>query len=352
MKQTPTDDLLQTLTDVDDKDLALLDELANFYDRPGFLIRRANQIAVSTFMEDLGELGLTPTQMSSLAVISETPEIDQITLARRIGVDRTTISMVVNGLVEHGFVRREQSRNDARKKQIELTRAGRACSVLARDNAIANGERLLKVFDPGEGEQLASFLRTLIDNVPGRAPEWVRPDGTTKFGTEADFSETFPEQAALYSAFGFLLRRTHQTLESVFIDTTRSLRLTPRRYGVLRIINAAQPVEQISVARWLALDGSTTATLVTELVKKGYVVRDPHPTDRRRRHLRLSAEGKALIAKGHPLAVEASEKALNVLEEDAETFRNLIRRFIVENDEFSRVPLERVVTLALRQADA
>jgi DNA-binding MarR family transcriptional regulator len=302
-------------------------------------------------MEDLGDLGLTPTQMSSMAVISETPQIDQITLARRIGVDRTTISMVVNGLVEHGFVRREQSRQDARKKEIALTRAGRACSVLARDNALRNSDRLLGFFTMEEREQLASFLRRLIDEVPSKAPDWVRPDGTTTFGDDSTFATEFPEQAGLYSAFGFLLRRTHQTLESVFIETTKSLKLTPRRYGVLRIINSAEPVEQIRVARWLALDGSTTATLVTELVRKGFVTRGPHPTDLRRRLLSLTDTGKDLITKGHPLAVVASEKALGALGEDAETFRNLIRRFIVENDAFSRVPLQREVTLALRQAD-
>ncbi len=342
---------MDAMPETDTNDRALMDELASFYDRPGFLVRRANQIAVSSFMEDLGEIGLTPTQMSSMAVISETPQIDQITLARRIGVDRTTISMVVNGLVEHGFVRREQSRQDARKKEIALTRAGRACSVLARQNAMRNSDRLLGFFSTEEREQFFSILRRLIDEVPSKAPDWVRPDGTTKFGDDSSFADEFPEQARLYSVFGFLLRRTHQTLESAFIETTKPVKLTPRRYGAMRIINTAEPVEQISVARWLALDGSTTATLVTDLVRKGVVAREPHPTDRRRRLLSLTDAGKELLAKGHPLADAASEKALRVLGDDTETFRTLIRRFIVENDEFSRVPLQRTVTLALRQAD-
>ncbi|MDD7970934.1 MarR family winged helix-turn-helix transcriptional regulator [Roseinatronobacter alkalisoli] len=351
MKEMSTDGFTETRPDIDGNDLAMIEELSSFYDRPGFLIRRANQIAVSSFMEDLGELGITPTQMSSLVVISETPQIDQITLARRIGVDRTTISMVVNGLVEHGFVRREQSSQDARRKEIVTTRAGRACAMLARDNAVRNNARLLGFFTEAERECLAALLRRLIDDVPAHAPDWIRPDGTTRFGTESTLARDFPEHANLYNAFGFLLRRTHQTLESVFIETTKSLRLTPRRYGVLRIVDKGQPVEQISVARWLALDGSTTATLVTELVRRGFIMRDAHPHDRRRRLLRLTDAGKQLITDGHPLAFEASQKVLAVLGKDTDTFRNLIRRFIVENDEFSRVPLQRAVTLALRQAD-
>ncbi|WP_298491238.1 MarR family transcriptional regulator [uncultured Maritimibacter sp.] len=348
MKNTSSDGLLDKRGAAEGEDFPPLAELASFYDRPGFLVRRANQIAVSSFMEDLGEFGLTPTQMSSLAVISESPRIDQITLARRIGVDRTTISMVVNGLVEHGFINREQSRQDARKKEIDLTRAGRACTMLARDTALKNSNTLLSVFSPQETDRLTYFLRRIIDDVPAKAPEWVRPDGSTRFTPETGFEKDFPEHARLYNAFGFLMRRTHQTLESLFIETTKSLGLTPRRYGVLRLINTAEPVEQISVARWLALDGSTTATLVTGLVQKGYVVRVEHPTDRRRRLLSLTDGGRRLIEKGHPLAVIASEKSLGVLGDDVAEFRSLLRRFIVENDAHSRVPLEPAVTLSIK----
>ncbi len=223
MKNTSSDGLLDKRGAAEGEDFPPLAELASFYDRPGFLVRRANQIAVSSFMEDLGEFGLTPTQMSSLAVISESPRIDQITLARRIGVDRTTISMVVNGLVEHGFINREQSRQDARKKEIDLTRAGRACTMLARDTALKNSNTLLSVFSPQETDRLTYFLRRIIDDVPAKAPEWVRPDGSTRFTPETGFEKDFPEHARLYNAFGFLMRRTHQTLESLFIGTTKSL---------------------------------------------------------------------------------------------------------------------------------
>ncbi len=87
---------------------------------------------------------------------------------------------------------------------------------------------------------------------------------------------------------------------------------------------------------------------MTGLVQKGYVVRVEHPTDRRRRLLSLTDGGRRLIEKGHPLAVIASEKSLGVLGDDVAEFRSLLRRFIVENDAHSRVPLEPAVTLSIK----
>ena len=51
--------------------------LEELYQRPGFLIRRAQQIAVSLFLEETGELGITNTQYGILMVLKDRPGIDQ-----------------------------------------------------------------------------------------------------------------------------------------------------------------------------------------------------------------------------------------------------------------------------------
>ncbi len=336
--------------DVDPRDLVLAGELDSFFTRPGFLIRRANQISNGSFAEDLGSIGLTPTQMSSLAVIVDSPGIDQITLARRIGVDRTTASMVVTGLTQHGFIHCERSARDARRNEISATRAGTACMHLARDHAQRNSEKLLHAFSPDEIARLQLLVRRLIDDVQASPPEWVRPDGTTRFGSEAALAETLPGHAGLYGAFGFMLRRAHQTLEAAFIDCTQALSLTPRRYGVLRIVAACQPLEQVSLARWLSLDGSTTASVVTEMARRNYLSRKPSSTDRRRRLLQLTDKGRDTLQQAIPMAREASERALTVLGADASEFTRLLQRFIVSNEALSRVASQRAVILRAAQA--
>lgn len=329
---------------IDPKDIETATKLAGFHARPDFLVRRANQISVSAFAEDLGELGITPTQMSSLIVITESPGIDQITLGRRIGVDRTTVSMVVNALEQHGFVRREQSARDARRNEINATRAGNACTVLARELARENNRKLLGGFSDEAVGRFIAFLRRLIDKVPNNAPEWVRPDGTTSFGTESDFEAEYPEHVAMYNAFGFLLRRSHQTLESTFIESCKPLKLTPRRYSVLKITEQCQTVEQIALSLWLGLDGSTTATVVADLADRGWITRATHLVDKRRRILKVAPEGRAILKAAKPMVQRASQNALDVLGTDADEFLSLMRRFIVSNEGRSRVPILPAVT--------
>ena len=83
-----------------------LDEL---YRRPGFLIRRANQIAVSLFLEETGALGITNSQYGILLVLKHHAGIDQISVAKLLGLDRSTTGLVLDKLEKAGLivVRRE-----------------------------------------------------------------------------------------------------------------------------------------------------------------------------------------------------------------------------------------------------
>ena len=59
------------------------------------MIRRAHQIAVSLFLEETGELGITNRQYGILLVLKHQPGIDQITVAKLLGLDRSTTGMVL-----------------------------------------------------------------------------------------------------------------------------------------------------------------------------------------------------------------------------------------------------------------
>ena len=69
--------------------------LDQLYRRPGFLIRRAHQTAVSIFLEQTGALGITNRQYGILLVLKHRPGIDQITVAKLLGLDRSTTGMVL-----------------------------------------------------------------------------------------------------------------------------------------------------------------------------------------------------------------------------------------------------------------
>src|SRR5258708_19857297 len=86
------------------------DPLEELYRRPGFMIRRVHQIAVSLFIEETGKLGVTNRQYGILFVLKHRPGIDQISVANLLGLDRSTTGMVLKKLEQDGLVVRSEGR--------------------------------------------------------------------------------------------------------------------------------------------------------------------------------------------------------------------------------------------------
>src|SRR5262245_49909333 len=128
------------------------------YGRPGFMLRRAHQIAVSLFLEETGELGITTTQFGILHLLKHRPGLDQISVAKLLGLDRSTTAMVLKTLETAGFVGRTVGENDRRRRTLALTPAGE--KMLLRLNAPAKrvAARQLSAFTPREREQFLAML--------------------------------------------------------------------------------------------------------------------------------------------------------------------------------------------------
>jgi MarR family transcriptional regulator, temperature-dependent positive regulator of motility len=96
-------------------------------DMPGHLARRFQQIAVAVFLTEVEDAGydFTPVQYAALAAIGLNQGIDQVTLAGLIAYDRTTITGVVDRLVQKGLVVRRESSRDRRARELKITEAGR-----------------------------------------------------------------------------------------------------------------------------------------------------------------------------------------------------------------------------------
>jgi DNA-binding MarR family transcriptional regulator len=141
---------------------------------PGHLARRFQQIAVAVFLSEVGEAGydLTPVQFAALSAVAANPAIDQVTLAGLIAYDRTTITGVVDRLVQKGLLARRESPRDRRARELELTAAGRR-TLRGITPAVEAAQRLmLRGLDASEGAELMRLLRKAIDgaNDLSRAP--------------------------------------------------------------------------------------------------------------------------------------------------------------------------------------
>jgi DNA-binding MarR family transcriptional regulator len=126
------------------------DPLEELYRRPGFMIRRVHQIAVSLFIEETGKLGVTNRQYGILFVLKHRPGIDQISVANLLGLDRSTTGMVLKKLEQDGLVVRSVGVHDRRRHSLQLTRSGeKLLSELAEPARKAHA-RVLSAFTPRE----------------------------------------------------------------------------------------------------------------------------------------------------------------------------------------------------------
>jgi len=137
------------------------DALETLYRRPGFLIRRAQQIAVSLFMEETGALGITTTQYGILTVLKHSPGIDQISLAKLLGLDRSTTGMVVAKLEEAGLIGRSVGQ-DRRKRDLVLTKAGERMLEKLAEPARRAQSRVLSPFTARERTVFLDLLEKFV----------------------------------------------------------------------------------------------------------------------------------------------------------------------------------------------
>ncbi|MBR0715976.1 MarR family winged helix-turn-helix transcriptional regulator [Bradyrhizobium liaoningense] len=141
---------------------------------PGHLARRFQQIAVAVFLAEVGEAGfdLTPVQYAALASIKANPGIDQATLAGLIAYDRTTITGVVDRLVQKNLLVRRASSRDRRARELEITDEGKR-TLRAITPAVEEAQRImLRGLTPKEAAELMRLMRKAIaaGNELSRAP--------------------------------------------------------------------------------------------------------------------------------------------------------------------------------------
>lgn len=101
---------------------------------------------------------ITPTQYGILTALRHTPGIDQISVARKLGHDRSTAAMVINSLHQRGLIIKVPDVEDRRKNRLELSPEGRAlweqCHVLLSQGQ----DMLLAPLTPAERKSFLSLL--------------------------------------------------------------------------------------------------------------------------------------------------------------------------------------------------
>jgi len=148
----------------------------DLYEHPGHLLRRAQQISVSLFYDELGT-ELTPVQYALLIRLAEHPGIDQVSLAGFAGIDTSTGATVCVRLEEKGLLQRKVIPHNRRQRALTITPAGVRLLADLEEGAERLRERLLAPLAPAERRKFMALLTKLVagNNAQSRVP-LARPD--------------------------------------------------------------------------------------------------------------------------------------------------------------------------------
>jgi MarR family transcriptional regulator, temperature-dependent positive regulator of motility len=145
----------------------------------------------------------------------------------------------------------------------------------------------------------------------------------------------------LYDQPGHLIRRAQQIAVSIF-HSTFDYKVTPVQYAVLRVLQDHPGIDQVTMARFCALDTSTAANLAVRLERRGLVKRTVPSKSKRFRLLQLTPRGMALVKQLNPSGRLVSRRLLQALDKkEQKLFLRLLKKFVHLNNEESRAPLDR-----------
>ena len=94
---------------------------------------------------------------------------------------------------------------------------------------------------------------------------------------------------------GYILRKAHQRATAIFQSTMPDAQITPTQFTALVRLREEGEISQNHLGRLTAMDPATIQGVIRRLRERDLVEMRADPVDRRRRLLRLSLAGKALI---------------------------------------------------------
>jgi DNA-binding MarR family transcriptional regulator len=136
-----------------------------------------------------------------------------------------------------------------------------------------------------------------------------------------------PPPEPLASAVGFLLSWNGQRTAYVFAEALEPLGMRPPDFGVLTLIDAHPGTTQQQLVERSLIDPSSMVAVIDDLEERGLAERRPHPSDRRKHAVHLTAKGRRTLERARKVAMQVAKDVLAPLDDgERDTLRRLLRK--------------------------
>ncbi|WP_313816414.1 MarR family transcriptional regulator [Citricoccus sp.] len=261
----------------------------------GHQLRRCHQVHNALWADAVGGLLTSPQYSVLFTVAAAGQPLDQLSVGRAAGLDRTTVAGVIRRLEEQGWLRRERDAADGRRHLITLpVPAGVALEGLAPAVRTVQ-ERLMAPLSALDRAWLGGRLVDL--------------SGHHDAAGTAGGSGTPGVRQAEDRRPGHLIRLAQQRHTVLWADEVGGI-ITGPQFAVLLALATSGPTGQGTVGGLAALDRSSASDVLRRLEDRGWTARNPDPDDRRSRLVSLTAAGRSLVGELWPAVERVQERIL------------------------------------------
>jgi len=124
----------------------------------GYHLRRAQIAVFQHFVETTGAAEITPGQFGVLTVIDGNPGLSQTQLGNALGIDRSTVVVVIDRLEARGLVIRAPQPNDRRSHALRLSETGAQLLRQLEAQVRAHERHIGRELSPAEQRLLIDLL--------------------------------------------------------------------------------------------------------------------------------------------------------------------------------------------------
>jgi len=129
---------------------------------PLHLLHRVHQRATELFQEKMAGIDITARQYVVLVTVAQNDGASQQDIIDNTGIDRSTVSQIMQTMIRKGLLKRKRTKEDARAYAITVTDQGR--DILKASEAIVEGvnEALVAALPTTRAETFIDNLRSII----------------------------------------------------------------------------------------------------------------------------------------------------------------------------------------------